>query len=80
VERPADRVFDGLAERPEGWLGWFFLAGECLYEGAPPHGVGTSRLFSVRGGVRARERLLARDEDERFAYRVEEINVPGFRA
>ena len=32
------------------------------------------------GGIRARERLLAWDGNERFAYRVEELNVPGVRA
>ena len=34
----------------------------------------------MRGGIRARERLLAWDENRRFAYRVEEINMPGIRA
>ena len=35
---------------------------------------------SLRGGIRARERLVAWDENRRFAYRVEEINMPGIRA
>jgi hypothetical protein len=34
----------------------------------------------LRGGIRARERLVAWDENRRFAYRVEEINMPGIRA
>ena len=34
----------------------------------------------MRGGLRARGRLLAWDENERFADRVEELNVPGVRA
>jgi Polyketide cyclase / dehydrase and lipid transport len=34
----------------------------------------------LRGGIRARERLLAWDENRRFAYRVEEVNMPGIRA
>src|SRR4051812_13711639 len=80
VELSAEHVFDSLAGRPEGWPAWFSLARECHYEGPPPRDVGTSRLISVRGGVRARERLLAWDESERFAYRIEEINVPGIRA
>lgn len=33
--------------------------------------------MSLRGGIRARERMLAWDENRRFAYRVEEINMPG---
>src|SRR4051812_11261757 len=48
--------------------------------GIPPHGVGTIRLMSLRGGIRARERLLAWDENRRFAYRVAEIHMPGIRA
>ena len=34
----------------------------------------------MRGGIRARERLVAWDENRWFAYRVEEINMPGIRA
>lgn len=80
VALPVDRVFAGLAARPDGWPAWFALASECHYEGVPPHGVGASRLLSLRGGLRARGRLLAWDENERFADRVEELNVPGVRA
>jgi Polyketide cyclase / dehydrase and lipid transport len=76
----ADRVFEVLAERPQGWPAWFSLARACRYEGAPPYGVGTIRVLSLRGGIRARERLLAWDDDQRLAYRVEDVNVPGLRA
>lgn len=80
VALPVNRVFAGLAARPESWSAWFSLARECHYEGDSPDGVGASRLLSLRGGIRARERVLAWDENERFAYRVEELNVPGIRA
>jgi hypothetical protein len=80
VALPADRVFELVAERPESWPAWFSLARECHFEGGPPHGVGSVRRISLRGGIRARERVLAWDEDRRFAYRVEEINMPGVRA
>ena len=80
VALPADRVFELVAERPESWPDWFSLARECHYEGIPPHGAGTLRRILLRGGIRARERVLAWDEDRRFAYRVEEINIPGIRA
>lgn len=79
VALPADRVFAGLVERPEGWPAWFSLARACRYEGVPPHGVGTVRLISLQGGIRARERLLAWDTNTRFAYRVEAVNLPGIR-
>jgi hypothetical protein len=80
VSLPTDRVFAGLAARPDSWPAWLSLARDCHYEGPPPHGVGTVRVMSLPGGIRARERVLAWDEDERFAYRVDEINVPGVRA
>lgn len=35
VALPADRVFAGLAERPEGWPAWFSLARDYHYEGSP---------------------------------------------
>ena len=80
VALPVDRVFAGVAARPEAWPSWFALARECHYDGVPPNGVGASRLLTLRGGIGAREPLLAWDENERFAYRVEELNVPGIRA
>jgi hypothetical protein len=80
VALPVDRVFAGLADRPESWPDWFSLARACHYEGAPPHGVGTIRRLSLRGGIHARERMLAWDENRRLAYRIEEINAPGIRA
>jgi hypothetical protein len=80
VALPVDRVFARLADYPESWPEWLSPAQECHYEGAPPHGVGSIRHLSLRGGIRASERILAWDESERLAYRVEEINVPGIRA
>ena len=80
VALPAAHVFELVAERPESWPAWFSLARECRYEGGPPHGVGAIRRISLRGGIQARERVLAWEEDRRFAYRVEEINMPGVRA
>lgn len=80
VALPVDRVFDHLAERPESWPKWFPLARECQYEGVPPRGVGTIRHLSLRGGIQAREQILAWDTSKRFAYRVEELNLPGTQA
>jgi hypothetical protein len=80
VALPVDRVFDILAERPESWPDWFSLARECHYEGVPPHGVGTIRHVSLRGGIHAREQMLAWDRSKRLAYRVEELDLPGIQA
>jgi Polyketide cyclase / dehydrase and lipid transport len=80
VALPVDRVFAGLADHPESWPDWLSPARGCHYEGAPPHGLGTIRHLSLCGGIRARERILAWDVNERLAYRVEEVNAPGVRA
>ena len=77
---PAVQVFDNLANRPESWPRWFSVVRKCHYEGGPPFGVGTRRRIALRGGILARETVLAWDTNTRFAFRVNEINVPGIRA
>ena len=42
--------------------------------------MGTIRQLSLRGGIRARERMLAWDKSKRLAYRVEGLNLPGIQA
>ena len=80
VDLPIGQVFHELANRPEGWPRWFRVARDCRYESAPPYGVGTLRRMSLRGGLVAQEKVLAWDEDKRFAYRIDDLNAPGFRA
>jgi hypothetical protein len=77
---PADRVFDELAGHPEKWPRWFSVVRDCRFAEDPPYGVGTVRRISFRGGIVARETVLAWDASKRFAYRVEEVNVRGVRA
>jgi Polyketide cyclase / dehydrase and lipid transport len=38
------------------------------------------RRTSLRGGIVAKEKVLAWDEGRRFAYRVDDVNAPGVRA
>jgi hypothetical protein len=80
LEMPADQVFAELAGHPERWPRWFTPVRDCRYEGDAPFGVGTARRLALRGGVVAHEQVLAWDENRRFAYRVEQLNVPGVRA
>jgi len=77
LDLPADRVFEELTGHPEKWPRWFSVVRDCGYGGDPPYGVGTVRRISFRGGVLAREKVLAWDENKRFAYRIDELNVPG---
>src|SRR4051794_18023705 len=62
---------------PRGLAGLVLPGARLPLRGGPPHGVGTIRLMSLRGGIRARERLIAWDENRRFAYRVEEDQHAG---
>jgi hypothetical protein len=81
VNLPAAQVFDNLVNRPESWPHWFAVVRKCHYEGSPPFGVGSRRQIGFRGGILARETVLAWDTIiRRFAFRVDEINLPGIRA
>ena len=77
---PAAQVFDNLANRAESWPRWFAVVRKCHYEEGPPFGVGARRRIALRGGILARETVLAWDTNTRFAFRVNEINLPGIRA
>ncbi|EST36619.1 SRPBCC family protein [Streptomyces roseochromogenus] len=80
LHAPAGPVFDQIAAQPENWPHWFRPANDVRYEGPPPHGVGTMRFFRLYRLIRAREQVTAWDPDERFAYQVHEVNMPGVRA
>ncbi|MEU8436975.1 SRPBCC family protein [Streptomyces sp. NPDC029216] len=80
LHTPADLLFEQLAARPQDWPRWLGFARECQYQGAPPFGIGTKRQLRVAGGLRFQEAVIAWDPGERFAYRIEETNVPGITA
>ncbi|RFU85075.1 SRPBCC family protein [Streptomyces triticagri] len=67
-------VYRALAEDVEGWPSWF----KAVSLARPTNG-GEGRLVKLTGGVRFDETILARDPEERYAYRVDETNVPGVR-
>jgi hypothetical protein len=73
-------VFAAISGDPAGWGDWFpgFDHGG-RWESSPPHGVGSIRL------VRAfrtdyRETMLAWDDGERWAFRVDSSSSPLFAA
>jgi Polyketide cyclase / dehydrase and lipid transport len=80
VAAPRDRVFAAVANDPAGWGRWFpGFSDDGRWETPAPHGVGSVR--TVRAfGVRYRETILAWDEGERWAFRVDEVSVPLFKA
>ncbi|MEU0842587.1 SRPBCC family protein [Streptomyces sp. NPDC005962] len=71
---PPEAVFEALAD-VEGWPRWFRQVAD-----ARPTADGTGREIRLRGGTRFRETVVAADPGERYAYRIDETNVPGLRA
>jgi hypothetical protein len=80
VDAPRDRVFAAVAEDPAGWGHWFpGFTRTGRWETPPPHGVGSVR--TVRAfGVRYRETIIAWDPGERWAFRIDEMTAPMFKA
>lgn len=72
---PPEDVYRALAEEVEGWPQWF----GAVTLARPAHG-GAGREVRLRGGVWFREKVMAADPERRYAYRVDETNVPGVRA
>lgn len=78
VPASRDRVFAAVTADPSTWKWFPTLSGGC-YEGPGPQGVGSRRQVKATG-VRMRETIMAWDEPERWAYRVDESAAPMTRA
>ncbi|MCB5166713.1 SRPBCC family protein [Streptomyces bambusae] len=72
---PPETVYRSLAEEVAGWPSWF----RAVTLARPTHG-GAGREIGLIGGVRFRETVMAADPEQRYAYRVDETNVPGVQA
>ncbi|WP_371680044.1 SRPBCC family protein [Streptomyces sp. NBC_01276] len=70
-----DAVYRALAEEVTGWPSWF----RAVTLARPTRG-GGGREVRLMGGVRFRETVMAADPGRRYAYRVDETNVPAVRA
>ncbi|MGW0107281.1 SRPBCC family protein [Streptomyces cellulosae] len=68
-------VFDALARDVAGWTAWF----RVLTLARPLDG-GAGREIRLLGAARFRETILAAEEPDVYAYRVDVTNVPGARA
>jgi uncharacterized protein YndB with AHSA1/START domain len=75
VAAPPDAVYRALADDMTGWPEWFTAVTLCR-----PTDGGKGRMVRLKGGTRFRETIVAADEAERYAYRVDETNAPGLRA
>ncbi|WP_338674997.1 SRPBCC family protein [Streptomyces sp. SCSIO 30461] len=75
VAATPSEVYRALAEDVEGWPGWFRSVAW-----AKPTREGAGRDVALRGGVRFQETIMASDPAVRYAYRIDETNLPGVRA
>jgi hypothetical protein len=80
VAAARDRVFAAVATDPAGWGGWFpGFSDDGRWETPPPHGVGSVRnVRSFR--VRFTETILAWDDNERWAFRLDRASFPLAKA
>ncbi|MFD7614060.1 SRPBCC family protein [Streptomyces sp. NPDC059828] len=75
VAAPPSVVYRALADDVEGWPAWFTAVAR-----AKPTREGAGRDVALRGGVRFRETVMASEPATRYAYRIDETNLPGVRA
>lgn len=78
VSAAPDAVYRALADDMTGWPEWFTSVTMCR----PTDGTDGAKGREVRlkGGTRFQETIIASDEAERYAYRIDETNAPGLRA
>jgi hypothetical protein len=69
------QVYGALADDVPGWSSWF----DAVSMAIDTHG-GAGREVKLRAGAFFSESVLAREPDERYAYRVDATNVPGLLA
>lgn len=78
LDAPADLVWPALAEATV-WTEWFPGMKEARFTSGAPYGVGSTRVVQV-GTLKVNEEVLAFDENERFAFRVCDANLPMIAA
>ncbi|MCK8437306.1 SRPBCC family protein [Streptomyces sp. D2-8] len=74
VSAPVEAVYRVLQDVP-GWAEWF-----PRVTAARPVDAGAGRDITLTGGIRFRESIIAAEEPEVYAYRVDVTNLPGVRA
>lgn len=72
---PREAVYVALADELETWPSWFTAVAEVR----PTRG-GEGRRVALRGGRFFDETIVAAQPSERYAYRIDETNVPGVNA
>ena len=75
IPQPRDKVWQAICDA-DNWHLWFPGVLKASYgDSQEPYGVGTRRYAKV-GKAKYEETMLAWDEGERFAYRIDRATVP----
>ncbi|NBM14757.1 SRPBCC family protein [Streptomyces sp. GC420] len=75
LSAPPEAVYRALAEETEAWPRWF-----TAVRRARPLDGGARREIRLVGGTRFLETVIVSEPARRYAYRIDETNVPGARA
>lgn len=80
IAAPRSAVFAAISGDPAGWGKWFpGFSDDGRYVTSPPHGVDSVRTVRAYW-TNYRETILAWDEGERWAFRVDATSAPMFAA
>jgi len=75
AHHPVDKVWQAIADT-ENWHQWFPGVVKAHFGDSPkPYGVG-ARRYALVGKARYEETILAWEEKQRFAYRIDRATVP----
>lgn len=75
---PADLF--GVLARADTWPRWAKVITHVDYTSPEPHGVGTTRTVTMRGGLVADETFLAWEPGERMAFRFDAVSTSALAA
>lgn len=68
LEVTPEQLFEVLAEA-ESWPQWATVITKVTWTSPEPHGVGTTRVVDMRGGIVGHEEFLAWEPGEHMAFR-----------
>jgi hypothetical protein len=77
---PPAAVFDALAREVTTLPHWYGAVTSAEYGGTGPFGLGSRRRVKLLGGVTFHEEVIAWNDPDRYAYRMERTSVPGIHA
>jgi hypothetical protein len=80
LSAPPAAVFDALAREVTALPRWYGAVASAEYAGTTPYGAGSKRRVKLVGGVTFHEEVIAWNDPDRYAYRMERTTLPGIRA